>query len=292
MAYLFILIRIILNPIANAFQKQLINREASPAFVVFISYAMLAVLSAIIVLFTPLSALSTGFWINIFLASVIDGLGNLFSVKSLKSIDLSVFGPLNAYKPVFATVTGAVLLHEIPSLLGAIGIIIVILGSYLINYQSGKKKSGVQIKAAFHSPGFLYRLLAIACYAIAVVYLKKAVIVSSPLVTLLFWGIIGMLVLGVNTIVTLKRTDLQKNYIILKNQVGTYVMLAVFFIFTQWVSLFIFEKLFVGYALAVFQLSAFIHIIIGYKVFKEANMKYKIIGTLVMISGVLLILTQ
>ena len=46
----------------------------------------------------------------------------------------------------------------------------------------------------------------------------------------------------------------------------------------------------VGTALALFQLSSIVNLFLGYKIFKEGNIIRKLIGTLVMISGAVLIL--
>jgi drug/metabolite transporter (DMT)-like permease len=55
----------------------------------------------------------------------LDILGNMFLVKSLSSIDLSVFGPMNAYKPFFALIVFALLLSEIPSAIGIVGVCVI-----------------------------------------------------------------------------------------------------------------------------------------------------------------------
>ena len=48
----------------------------------------------------------------------------------------------------------------------------------------------------------------------------------------------------------------------------------------------------VGSALALFQLSAIINLFLGYKIFKEGGMIRKLVGTLIMITGSIIILTN
>lgn len=53
----------------------------------------------------------------------------------------------------------------------------------------------------------------------------------------------------------------------------------------QYSTNFVFEKMNVAYALALFQLSSLVTVFLGYEIFKEKNLKEKIIGTCIMIIG-------
>ena len=46
----------------------------------------------------------------------------------------------------------------------------------------------------------------------------------------------------------------------------------------------------VGYALALFQLSTIISIFLGYRIFKEQNIKKKLLGAVIMIAGSVVII--
>jgi drug/metabolite transporter (DMT)-like permease len=58
----------------------------------------------------------------------------------------------------------------------------------------------------------------------------------------------------------------------------------------QYSTNFVFEKMNVGYALSLFQLSSLVTVFLGYEIFKEKNLKEKIIGTCIMILGSVLII--
>jgi drug/metabolite transporter (DMT)-like permease len=68
--------------------------------------------------------------------------------------------------------------------------------------------------------------------------------------------------------------------------------MSFFFFVTQLFTLLVFEKKLLGYSLAIFQLSALLNIFLGHRIFREKNIRFKLIGTLVMVGGVLLIMTQ
>jgi len=292
MEYFYFLGRILANPFTNVFQKKLTNRHASALFVVLAAYLLLAVFSGMTLVFLPLPVLGQAFWTSMLLASAIDAVGNVFAVKSLSEIELSVFGPLNAYKPVVATVTAALLLQEFPTTLGLVGIFIVIAGSLLLNYDPRFSWADVGMQRMLKSRGFWYRLTAIFLYSVSVVYLKESILHSSPFITLLFWSLLGGSTILVLVIVAISRHKLRKNFTILKAEKTNCLGLAFFFLLTQLFTLLVFEKKLLGYSLAVFQLSALLNILLGHRIFRETNMKYKLFGTLVMVLGVVLILVQ
>lgn len=294
MEYLFIWGRILANPFTNVMQKKLTNRQLDSYFIVLASYTLLAIVGGIAFLFIPVESLSMQFWGSIVLASAIDAAGNVFSVKSLQKIELSVFGPLNAYKPVVATATAALLLHEFPSWIGLTGILIVIAGSVLLNYDPKLTWKETSTTKMFHSLGFWYRLTAILLYSISVVYLKESILLSSPLITLMFWGLFGWIFLVLLALlpVLIKSINFRKNYELLKVEKKAYFGMVFFFWITQLFTLLVFENNFLGYSLAIFQLSALLNIFLGHRFFREKNIKVKLIGSLVMVAGVLLIITQ
>ena len=53
---------------------------------------------------------------------------------------------------------------------------------------------------------------------------------------------------------------------------------------------FVFNYMNVGYALALFQLSTLVNLFFGYKFFKEKDMKPKIIGTIIMVIGSVIVI--
>jgi uncharacterized membrane protein len=106
--------RMFLSSASNVFQKQLSHRGLHPFYIVAATYAVLSVLAAACLGKVTVSHLSDAFWVNVFLASLLDVGGWMFMVMSLSQTDLSVFGPLNAYKVVISMVLALVFLGELP----------------------------------------------------------------------------------------------------------------------------------------------------------------------------------
>ena len=102
MEIFFVFGRLLLSSASNVFQKQLAHHGLHPFYIVATTYAVLAVLSLPFLFSSAFSHLTPSFWINVLLASLFDVGGWMFLVMSLSRTDLSVFGPLNAYKVIIS----------------------------------------------------------------------------------------------------------------------------------------------------------------------------------------------
>ena len=102
MEIFFVFGRLLLSSASNVFQKQLAHHGLHPFYIVATTYVVLAVLSLLFSFNIAFAQLSPSFWLNVFLASLFDVGGWMFLVMSLSRTDLSVFGPLNAYKVIIS----------------------------------------------------------------------------------------------------------------------------------------------------------------------------------------------
>lgn len=278
--------RVLASPLVNVFQKKLTNKEVSPELIVAASYLFFVLLSIPVFIYEQPFDMPIEFWFFISLLGIFDVFGNMFLVKSLKTIDLSVFGPMNSYKPVFAMIFSTLILGEIPSVAGVVGVSVIILGSYFLSVQPGSKQN--RIKTTFKSRGIMYRFLAIALTAIAAVFSKKVILLSSPLITLMYWSVIG---LPFSVILLLKtKPNWKKEISHISHSKWLFGLLFLSFLTLQLFTLLTFEKVFVGYSLALFQLSSLISVFFGFHFFKERNLKYRLIGAIIMVLGALLIM--
>ncbi len=69
-----------------------------------------------------------------------------------------------------------------------------------------------------------------------------------------------------------------------------YLLLIVFYSLMQYVTLLCFKYTLVGYSLAIFQLSSIVSVIMGYRYFNEKGIKKKLLCSVIMILGAVLIL--
>lgn len=281
-----VIIRIVANPLSNVFQKQLTQRSADPLFVISVTYGFLTV---ICIAFWPqlrLNDLSTAFWQTMLGVGVFALVGNVFLVKALKIGDLSVLGPINAYKSVVGMLVGVLLLNEIPSWLGVAGVLLIVMGSYVV-LGNAEQQKGFSWNV-LQRPEVKLRLAALVFSAIDGVLLKKAIVLSTPTIAFFYWCLFGFLFSLVWVTLTL-RQQWHDQVRLLFSQKITYLALFVSVGVTQVASNVALAGMQVGYALALFQTSALISVLFGYQFFKEANIARKLIGATIMVIGAVLI---
>ena len=286
--FLFVFTRIISNPLSNVFQKKLTGNSASPVFIILVTHVLLSLIALPILFHIVPSQLGLSFFANMLFCVLLAVAGNSLIVAALKRTDLSVLGPINAYKSIVSLVLGIFLLGEIPTLLGVLGMLLILAGSYFFVDQVSTQKEGNAYLQFFKDQGVQLRLAALVLSATEAIFLKKAVLLSSPLVTFLFWCVLGALVAAIFVLVLLK-TELHDDGVRLKQQVSTYLLLALTTGLMQFSTLHTFGVLQVGYSLALFQTSALLSVLFGYKFFREENILQRLLGTSIMVAGAILI---
>ncbi|WP_128545517.1 DMT family transporter [Larkinella soli] len=283
---LAVIIRIVANPLSNVFQKQLTQRSAEPLFVTSATYGFLSLLSLFFWKDISLTALSPAFWYNALIVSILAVLGNVFLVRALRTGDLSVLGPVNAYKSVVSIVFGIVLLNEVPSWLGLLGVALIVAGSYFV-LGSGRLEGGFSWQL-LRRPEIQLRLAALVCSAIEAVFIKRAMLLSSAVTTFVFWCVLGF-VLSLVWVGVALRGRWQEQVRLLFSQKITYLALFLSVGLMQFSTNVAFDGTQVGYALALFQTSALLSVLFGYQFFKEKNILPKLIGAAIMVTGAALI---
>lgn len=286
LAYIFG--RLIFSITSNVYQKKLSHTGLHPFYIVATTYFVLSLLAAPLLGIIKIGELSHAFWLNVLLASVLDVGGWMFLVMSLSKTDLSVFGPLNAYKVIFSLLLAVVFLNEIPSTQGLIGVFVIIIGSFFLT-PPAKTVSANRIISLLKDKGVQARFVSIALFSIGTVFLKNSVIVSGPLATLVFWSLLGLPLVLLSNLIFLTGglgVDLKAS----RKHIRTIFMIGIMVFVMQYFTLLLLSEMLVAYALALFQLGMVIQVFVGYKVFNEKHIIRKLLACLVMMSGSIFVL--
>jgi drug/metabolite transporter (DMT)-like permease len=284
----FVATRIIANPVSNVFQKRLAGARANPVFIIAATHALLAVVAVPFLVQMRSSSLTTGFWPNMAVSAILAVLGNVLLVYALRSGDLSVLGSITAYKAILSLVLGIFLIGEVPSTVGLVGVLLILFGSYFVVDRTEGQPSRSAFVQFFRERGVQHRFAALACSATEAVFLKRAVLQSSPLLAFFLWSTLGLLVASVFVAILLPgqvRMEMKR----LLQHWSTYGWLAVTTGLMQVTTLLTFGVMQVGYSLALFQLSTLISVFFGYRYFQERNIARRLFGSVVMIIGAVLI---
>ena len=285
--YIFLILRILVNPLSNVFQKRLTDYSGQDAVVVnFVSYLLLAVSS--VAIFLPgidVGGLSREFWLWSLAMGAFGAIGNSMLVLALKGGDLSVLGPINSYKSVVGLIFGILILGELPTLLGLAGMALIVMGSYFVfdGTDEGFSWSLLRNKA------ILFRLGAMVFAAIEAVFIKKVILYSDTTSGFVAWCVFGAL-FSLLLIAAMKAPLAGSMRALKWRDCVQYIVLILCIGTTQLSTSYVFDNMNVGYALALFQLSTLISIALGYFLFQEKNILKKTIGSVIMIVGSVLII--
>ena len=286
---LFVVARIVANPVSNVFQKRLTQRSANPLFIIGATHALLT-LGCLPFLFLgsrPLPLLP-GFWPNIVLCAALAVAGNVLLVYALESTGLSVLGPINAYKSVIGLVLGVFLIGEVPTPMGAAGVLLILAGSYFVVDRDVNQPRRNAFAQFFRERGIQFRFAALGLSATEAIFLKKALLLSSPLTAFLFWSILGFPIAAAAGTILLRGRLGNEVALMLRNW-STYLWMALAIGAMQLTTLLTFGKLPVGYSLALFQLSTLISVFLGYRYFQEGQIRKRLLGSVIMAAGAMLI---
>jgi drug/metabolite transporter (DMT)-like permease len=131
-------------------------------------------------IFLPAAAPDKTFWLAISAALPLELAAFFLYMRALRLSPLSLSLPFLAFTPVFMILTGFFILDETISTGGALGILLIVLGAYILNLS--KTKTGLlgPVKAVLHEPGSWIMLLISFLYSFTAPIGKLAVLHSNP----------------------------------------------------------------------------------------------------------------
>ena len=202
-----------------------------------------------------------------------------FLYRALREGELSETTPIMALLPVFNIVSSYLIIGELPTFLGSIGIISVVFGTYLLlknpRYTTSNK----------YSKGVIYMIIATACIAIGSTLDKVSISVSTP-VFYSFMNTLGASVIFLFLIYIYKQQEELKK---IKIMVWPLVVLGIFQALSYTASMFAFSYGPTSYVLAVRSGSFLIASAVGIFFLKEVLSSQKIISYVLFVAGIVLI---
>ena len=133
------------------------------------------------------------------------------------------------------------------------------------------------------------RFLSILLFSIGTLFLKGSLEQGTPLETLIFWSWFGLpLILMANALLKTEHlTDNVKKshpHVLLITAVGVTVFVM------QYLTLVLMSQMLIAYTLALFQLGMLLQVFLGHRIFNEPHLARRLVASLVMVLGSLLVL--
>lgn len=282
---LAVIIRILVNPFSNVLQKQITLKGQHPLLINLATYTVLAFISVFFIYDISIQSLDTEFWIYSIAGGITGALGNGFIVKALEKGDLSVLGPINAYKSIVGMLFAFIIIREVPNIWGLMGMGFIIVGSYFV-LDTTEEKFSWQL---FKTPAIQYRLAALVLTGIQAVLDKKVIEHSNLEIAFAGWSIFGA---GFSFVFILfTKVSIQKEFKIVDRAILVKYFLLVLTVGLMLASTnYTLSHMPVGYALALFQLSILLSVVLGHRFFNELHLFKKLMGATIMVIGSALII--
>ena len=178
---IFSLLNSFFDSASNAFSKhgaQKINVLSAAWALRFYSLFILFPLAFLFDSFRPVGA---NFWIALFATSSLNAVTSILFVKAIKDSPLSLTLPITTFTPVFLLITSPIILGEFPNPLGIIGILSVVVGSYVLNLNKRAHGFFEPILAIFKEKGSRLMLIVAVIWSITSNIDKIVVKSSNPL---------------------------------------------------------------------------------------------------------------
>lgn len=288
MLWICLLVRILANPFSNVFQKLLTFQGVSPLTIVGASHGVLGLVCLPALYFGSMPRTPV-FWGNMLLCAVLAAIANVLLVKAVQLTDLSVLGPVNAYKAVVSIGPGIVLLHETPTLAAMAGVGLIVAGSGFLVDRTAAPSGESVLWRFFTDRGIQYRIAALIFSAMEAVFLKRALTAGSPFVTFAVWSLLGLVLL---TPAAIWRDARSRGNALTSKNLQVVLLLAATTGLMQLSTLVVFHRFPVAPALALFQMSTLVSVALGWRLFQEPNIRRRFIGSAIMAAGATIIVTN
>ena len=272
---------------ADAATKRYLSDYAASELVV-IRFAFAGILLVPALLLQPLPPLPAPFWVRLAVLVPLEILAMLLYMRAITTNPLANTVPYLAFTPVLSTLTGFVLLGERVSTLGSIGVLLVSVGAYALNFDlvvaDGERSLLRPIKAILHETGPRLML------GVAVVYSVTSALGKSALqyVPASFFAPFYFSLLGVATLVIFSWTTPRMIEVIWRRpgpQLLVGLAMAAMAI-THYLAI---QRVEVAYMIAVKRTSLLFSILYGALIFKEPRLAQHLFAGVLMAAGVVLI---
>jgi drug/metabolite transporter (DMT)-like permease len=224
------------------------------------------------------------FWYVLPIGGAFNIVATILYMKAIKHSDLSLTVPMVAFTPLFLLITSPLLVNELPHIFGLIGVLLIIGGSFLFNIKQYKKGILEPFKALLRQQGPRLMLIVAFIWSISSNIDKIGVTNSSPI--LWITSMAGFISVFMAPIVLFRNKTSS-----LPSLVSLKMLLPIGLIYglTIMNQMNAIQLTLVSYTISIKRTSTIFAVIWGYLIFKEHGIRERLLGTVIMIIGVVFI---
>ncbi|MEW6095602.1 MAG: EamA family transporter [bacterium] len=267
----------------DALSKKAMEKQ-NPYIILWIRLAYCIPFLIPILIFTKIPMLDFVFWRTILVLLPLEITAELLYVRAIKISPLSLTIPFLSLTPVFLLFVSFFILEELPTVAGVIGVILVTVGGYTLNLHLTQQGILEPLKAIAREKGSVYMIIVSFIFSITATLGKLAILHSNPT----FFGTVYFIILGIifTPIAIIKSKE---RFVTFFKTSKSYFLIGFFFAAMLISHCLAIQLIEVSYMISIKRSSLIFSIIYGWLIFKEENIKERLLGTLFMIAGMVLI---
>lgn len=130
--------------------------------------------------FNGIPVIGPRFLLAAIITTLLNVIATTLTFRALSSSDISLAVPMLSFTPLFLVGTAALFLGEFPSFIGILGILTIVVGSYILNTAEGHTRITDPFRDMVAHPGVMAMLFVAFLYAVAINFDKIVVQDSDP----------------------------------------------------------------------------------------------------------------
>ncbi|NWF51695.1 MAG: EamA family transporter [Nitrospirae bacterium] len=240
-------------------------------------------------LFIPFPKIDKYFYIAFLTSIPLEILSIILYIKALRLSPLSLTLPFLALTPLFLIFVSYIIVGEKISLMGCLGILLIVLGSYTLNISQVKEGILEPIRAISKEKGSILMIGVALIYSITSSLGKMAIKHSSAL----FFGAtyFTALVLIFTPIALYKGRGALKDLLNKHLYTQSLLLPGIFYSFMVISHMLAMSIAKVAYVISVKRMSLLIGVLYGWLFFREENIRERLFGAMLMFTGFVLVVT-
>jgi uncharacterized membrane protein len=229
--------------------------------------------------------LGSQFGLALMIGGVLNAIAVLLYVEALSSSDLSLTVPLLTLSPLFLLITSPWLVGEYPSFADAAGVLLILMGSYVLNLKEKQHGYLAPFRAILRERGPRLMLVVAFIWSVTANFDKIGVLNSTPA----FWviSLFSFIAILLLPIIALKSKQPFKQ---LQSHYPSLLLIGGLCSLTVLLQMQAIQMGTVTRVIAIKRMSTLLGVFWGYVVFKEKGIQERFMGAVLMVLGVFVIM--
>lgn len=275
-----------LNPLSEGIRSVFVKKTSSRVEPIIISWAYNIIPCLIFtpsLFFIDLQLNSTALTAAL-ISSIINTITTILYIRAISEGDISQVLPMMSLTPIILLFTSPFLVGEFPPVIGLVGVVTIVAGSYLLNINLKSRDFFGPFKALVKNKGTRHMLIVAALWGISANFDKIGINNSSIPQHIVFMNL--FIFTSLTIYLSLKK---KLKWQIIRPVKGSLLIISSFTAATFLFHFLALSLTYLAYVVAMKRMSGPMAVVFGHFFLKEPNIRTRLLGSVVMVTGVILI---